>query len=230
MSCSFIQTEFREKTGGFTLLEMVITLAIFILLSAAVFGIITGVLRSASVLQDNQNRRDQLMALNDYLSQQLKNLPANGVLLSYRRGDGEGLNQNGIIFGQGQRLTALDGTKQANGYYTVRVATFDPSRLPKFSVSPAMVFETEVGSNDSDVAWTSLIHDVQQVDWKFQILNATDWLEMWSDSSNKPALIEFTLEQAGDAQPSVMDFWLPHLEPISIPLVAPTSTPPPVTH
>jgi prepilin-type N-terminal cleavage/methylation domain-containing protein len=35
---------------GFTLIEMMITLAVFILLAGAVFGIMTGVLQSTSAL------------------------------------------------------------------------------------------------------------------------------------------------------------------------------------
>jgi len=112
------------KTAGFTLLEMVITLSIFILLAAAVFGIMTGVLQGASSLQDNQNRRDQIAALNAFLKKKLGEMPAGSALISYRRGDGEGLAQNGIILGQESLAVAIDAKVQANGYYTLRYATF----------------------------------------------------------------------------------------------------------
>lgn len=222
-----------EKTGGFTLLEMMITLAIFILLSAAVFGVISGVLQSASTLQDNQNHRDQLAALNAFLNRQLRGLPAQSVLISYRRGEGEGLKQNGIIFGHDEMLTAVDATMQPNGYYTVRLAAFDPSGTPNSTVSPALLFEAAVCRDASTVAWTPLIHDVKQLEWKFQILNSTDWLEMWSDSGNKPNLVEFSMQQAGDLHSSVMDFWIPRIEPLAVVLApgpatpAPTPTPQP---
>jgi len=222
MRSSLIHADLRHKVGGFTLLEMMITLAIFIMLSGAVFGIITGVLRTASILQDNQNRRDQLVALDAYLHQQLTGLPADGILISYRRGEGEGLKQNGIIFGQGERLTALDAVLQANGYYTIRLANMDPSNLPKFSAPAPLVFEADIAQNSSAIAWAPLIHDVRQIEWKFQILNATEWLEMWSDLNTRPNLIELTLEQAGDLKPSTIDFWIPRIEPIAPVTALPT--------
>lgn len=216
MRSSFPQRVRGEKGGGFTLLEMMITLAIFILLSAAVFEVISGVLQSASILQDNQNHRDQLAALNAFLNKQLRTLPAQSVLISYRRGAGEGLKQNGIIFGHDQILTAIDATLQANGYYTVRLATFDPSSMHNSSAPPVIFFEADVCRTTSTVAWTPLIHDVKQIEWKFQILNSTEWLEMWSDSVNKPNLAEFSMQMAGDLHPAIMDFWIPQIESLVI--------------
>jgi len=208
-----LPTEFRKKAGGFTLMEMMITLAIFVMLSAAVFEIITGVLQSASALQDNQNRRDQLVALHDYLNRQWRGLPAKGVLISYRRGDGDGLKQNGVIFGEGQQLTALDAVLQANGYYTLRLTAFDPSAAPNVVASPVLIFEAALTRADPGLVWTPLIHDVRHVEWKFQILNMTEWEEMWSDQNSKPNLVEFTMEQAGDLRPATMDFWIPRIDP-----------------
>jgi prepilin-type N-terminal cleavage/methylation domain-containing protein len=210
------QFSHRRKTRGFTLVEMVITMAIFILLSAAVFGIISCVLQTASTLQENQNRRDQLEALNAYLNNQLRAMPAGSVLISYRRGDGEGLVQNGIIWGQDKLLTALDAKLQSNGLYTLQLTAFDPRMLPKFSPSPLLFFESLITQNDPGIIWTPLIHDIRSIGWKFQILNMTDWLDVWSDPGNKANLVEFTIEQAGDLQPSVIDFWLPHIEPINL--------------
>ncbi len=216
MKLHFIPPVIRKKSGGFTLMEMMITLAIFILLSTAVFGIIAGVLHSASVLQDNQNRRDQLVAFNDYLNRQLKELPNGSILVSYRRGDGEGLKQNGIIFGQGENLTAIDAVQQPNGYHTLRMTTLDPSTLPKIVASPIVLFEAQLTQNDPGLAWTPLIRDIRHIEWKFQMFNMTEWQEIWNDSVNKPNLVEVTLEQAGDLQPVVMDFWLPPVAPINV--------------
>ncbi len=53
---------------------MMITLAIFVLLAAALFGLMTGVLQSTAVLQDNQFRGDQTAALAAYIKNKLTSL------------------------------------------------------------------------------------------------------------------------------------------------------------
>ena len=45
-------------------------------------------------------------------------------MASYRRGDGEGLIQNGIIFGNTNLATAIDAKSQPNSLYLLRVTSF----------------------------------------------------------------------------------------------------------
>ncbi len=201
------------KTAGFTLLEMVITLSIFILLAAAVFGIMTGVLQGASSLQDNQNRRDQIAALNAFLKKKLGEMPAGSALISYRRGDGEGLAQNGIILGQESLAVAIDAKVQANGYYTLRYATFTGAGAN--NLVNWQLFEQAITNDDASINWSPLIRDIKAVSWKFQDLNITQWLDQWNNASAKPNLVEFSTQLAGDSQPVTMDFWLPRIDPVS---------------
>lgn len=201
----------RRGNAGFTLLEVIITMCIFVLLCGAIFGLMSSVLESASSLQDNQSRRDQVDRLNAFLSKKMRELPAQSAVVSYQRGNGEGLNQNGIIMGKDQDLIAIDAKVQPNGYYTLRFAAFDPSTLPaNSSAEPIAIFQTNL-SQDIGVSWTPLIQDVTQLDWKFQSFGATDWAEIWNDTTSTPNLVELSMQQAGDLQPSIMDFWLPRL-------------------
>jgi len=203
------------KRGGFTLLEMMITLAIFILLAAAVFGLMTGVLQSTSTLQDNQNRRDQIAALNAFLKKKLGEMPVSSTLGSYQRGNGEELAQNGIIFGNANRATALDAKVQANGYYALRLATCATAAGPGQSQDARQVLQQAVTTNDPTLAWTPLIGDVKTLDWKFLDFNVTQWVDLWT-GANKPNLVEFSMQTAGDLQPTTMDFWLPKIDAISL--------------
>jgi prepilin-type N-terminal cleavage/methylation domain-containing protein len=206
---------------GFTLLEMMITLAIFILLAAAVFGIMTGVLQGTSTLQDNQNRRDQMAALNAFLKKKLGEMLAASTLTSYQRGDGEGLVQNGILFGTANLATAIDAKAQANGYYALRLATFATEAGQGQPQDARQVLQQAVTTDDPTLVWTPLIGDLKTLDWKFLDFNQTVWVELWS-SSSKPNMIEFSMQPAGDLQPTTMDFWLPNIAAAPV-----TSAPPP---
>ena len=198
-----------------------ITLAIFILLAAAVFGIMTGVLQGTATLQDNSNRRDQVAALNAFLKKKLGEMPPASTLVSYQRGDGEGLTQNGILFGTKNLATAIDAKAQANGYYALRLAKFATEAGQGQPQDARQVLQQAVATDDPTLAWTPLIGDLKTLDWKFLDFNQTVWVELWS-SSTKPNLVEFSMQPAGDLQPATMDFWLPKIEAASV-----TAGPPP---
>lgn len=209
----------RKDAGGFTLVEVIVTMVIFIILAAAVFGIITGVLQGVSTLQDNQVHRDQIQALNEFLKQRLSGLPARDFLISYRRNDGEGLAQNGIVISDNGNVTAIDAKLQPNGYYTLRIA--------RYPVEVAQHFD--ITKDDTSITWTPLLRDVKTVQWKFQDLDTAQWLDQWSNTSTKPNLIEFSLQLAGDTKPVTVDFWLPRISPVTL-AAPPQSNPTPAPH
>lgn len=211
-----------RRAGGFTLLEMVITLGIFILLATAVFGLMTGVLESTSTLQDNQNHHDQIVALNAYLKNKLTSMPAVGTLVSYQRGTGDGLLQNGIVYGLATQASAIDAKPQANGYYLLRLTTYIPPTGPgQLPQDARQVLLQAVTADDPTLVWTPLITDLKTLDWRFLDFNATLWVDIWG-SASKPNLVEFSMQPAGDLQPTTMDFWIPKVDAIAVNGAPPT--------
>lgn len=213
----------RRPKSGFTLIEMMITLMIFVLLCGAVFALMTSMLQSASILQDNSDRRDQVTALNDYLKTQLETMTSHSTLFSYIRGNGDGLNQTGIIFGTTASAMAFDAQSQPNSLYTLRVTTYysDPTQLN--AQDARSVLQQLASSDDPSLSWTNLVSDIKTLDWKFQDPNGTDWLEQWT-AANNPNVIEFSLQPGGDTLPTTMDFWIPKLDTINIRVAAPPAT------
>jgi len=209
-----------KRKRGFTLMEMMMALAIFILLSATVFGIIVGTLKSTSTLQDNQSHRDQMPALNAFLKKQFEEIGAQSFLVSYRRGDGEGLEQNGVAFGGTGGATVIDAKAQPNGYYSLRLSeirfeglsysngTFIGFKLPQGVVS----------SDDTDIEWTPLIRDVRHIEWKFQDANSDLWFKEHINLGAEPNFVELSIQLAGDLQPTTMVFWIPRYWPVALTL------------
>jgi prepilin-type N-terminal cleavage/methylation domain-containing protein len=209
---------------GFTLLEMMITLAIFLLLAGAVFGLMTGVLQGTSTLQDNQNRRDQIEALSAFLKNKLGEMPATSTVSSYQRGDGEGLAQNGIIFGTANLATAVDAKPQANGYYVLRLTTLPGAILNGQLQDARTTLLQLVSTDDPSLVWTPLITDLKTLNWQFEQFNVTPWVEAWNSPPN-PNLIEFSMQPAGELQPTTMDFWLPRIQTVSLHIASPPANP-----
>ena len=215
-----------SRAAGFTLLEMMITLMIFLLLAGAVFGIMTGVLESTSTLQENQNHRDEAAALNAFLEKKLTGMDSTSTIVSYERGDGEGLVQNGVIFGNANLATAVDAKIQPNGYYTLRLTTLMAGIVNGAQQDARKLLDTAVTTDDPTLTWAPLITDIKTLDWQFLDFNATVWVDLWNSSAN-PNLVEFSMQPAGDLQPATMDFWLPQIT--APPITAPpqsTAAPP----
>jgi prepilin-type N-terminal cleavage/methylation domain-containing protein len=204
--------------SGFTLIEMIITLCVFVLLAAMVFSIFDATLESAGTLQDNQNRQDRAEALAAWLKQSLLALPANGTLVSYHR-EGRPFHVSGIIWGAGDDLQALDLQAQTNGSYTLRLASCvvsDSSSSDDQSAnltgavgySQALArFQTQVFNDDSALSWRPLIPDLKSADWRFRSLNTPDWQDTFT--MGKPVLVQLTFLPPGTSSAIVDDFWIP---------------------
>jgi len=193
------------------------TLAVFVLLIAAVFTLMTGTLQSASTLQDNSNRKDQVSALEAYLKRQIMSLPVASTIVSYQRGDGEGLVQNGVLYGTVNQATAIDATIQPNGLYTLRVANQSTGATTSGSqpLDARQTLLQSVTTNDPALVWTSLMTDVKTIDWKFLDFNQTQWVELWS-SGTKPNLVEFDFQPSGDLNGTTFDYWVPKIDPVPV--------------
>jgi prepilin-type N-terminal cleavage/methylation domain-containing protein len=201
--------------SGFTLVEMMITLVILGLLAGMIFMLLTGILQSASVLQDNANRSDRINALYDFMKNKLTMMPARSTIASYARGDGEGLVQNGIIFGNTNLATAIDAKIQPNGLYLLRVCSFATSANGQEPQDARVTLTQSVTTDDPTLSWTSLVTDVKTLNWKFQDAAQIQWDTAWT-STTVPNLVEFDLQAGGDLLSTTMDFWVPKINPIQV--------------
>jgi prepilin-type N-terminal cleavage/methylation domain-containing protein len=206
-----------SSRAGFTLIEMLVSLMVFLLLAAAVFEIFDATLESASGLRDNQVASNRSEALGAWLKQSLQTLPAEGTLVSYHR-DGRAFRVSGIIWGVGDNLQALDLQPQANGQYTLRLASFQPSGSSSpgnqgavAGYSPALsAFQSEVFNDDSALAWRPLLHDLTLADWRFRVADITEWQD--TSTGVRPVLVQLTFEMGGASSPIIDDFWIPPLQ------------------
>jgi general secretion pathway protein J len=213
----------RPRRRGFTLLEMMITVSVFLILAVMIFDLMSGVLQGASALQDNQSRSDQVSSLYAFIKNKLTMMPARSTVTSYSRGDGEGLIQNGIIFGNTNLATAIDGKIQPNGLYLLRLTSFASDASAQEPQDARQVLTQAASTDDPTLVWTPLIKDVKTMDWKFQDASLVQWDDTWTAGST-PNLIEFTLQAPGDTQSTTMDFWVPKINAISVRIQAnPTS-------
>jgi prepilin-type N-terminal cleavage/methylation domain-containing protein len=217
-------TRFHPARKGFTLIEMVIALAVFVMLAGAVFGIFSATLQSVAALQDNQNRNDRTEALGAWLKRQMLDLPASGTIVSYHR-DGAPFHVSGIIWGAGADLQALDLHLQANGEYTLRLAAYPPSSGSGIAgltgtISPQFAQFTGLVIRDDDtLAWRTLVRDLNTADWRFLAPNQTQWQD--ATTGPKPAIAELIFQPAGASAAVTDDFWIPPTQAAINPVLTP---------
>jgi prepilin-type N-terminal cleavage/methylation domain-containing protein len=208
----------RSSCRGFTLIEMLITLSVFLLLAGAIFSIFGATLEGATTLQDDQNRSDQSEVLGAWLRQAFLALPAEGVLVSYHRDD-RPFHVSGVIWGTGDQLGALDLQPQANGNYALRYCTPPTDQnltlagqtgTTRYSAI-LIKFQGLVFNDDPSLNWRVLVRDLKSADWRFRAVNAVDWVD--TSTGGKPLLAELTFQLAGKADSVVEDFWIPPVQP-----------------
>lgn len=227
-----------KSRSGFTLIEMIITLCVFILLAGAIFSIFGATLQGATTLQDDQTRSDQTEALGAWLRESFLSLPAEGMLISYHR-ESDAFHVSGVIWDAGDQLRALDLQQEANGNYLLRLAV-GPETLAgtgpdiagqtgTASYTAALVkFRTAVFNDDASLPWRILVRELKSADWRFRAANSVTWMD--SSSAGKPLLAEFTFQPAGSDQPIVDDFWIPPVQAPNMGLAAPAVAAPAATN
>jgi prepilin-type N-terminal cleavage/methylation domain-containing protein len=200
---------------GFTLIEVIITLSIFILLAAAVFGIFTATLESVAGLQDNQNQGDEVEALGAFLKKTFIDLPPEATIVSYHR-DSVPFKVSGLIWGSHDNLHALDTQLQPNGFYTLRTASYTPPATTP--PEPLSTFQRQILTDDPSLFWRPLVRDIRSADWKFRTFGSPQWQDQ--TAGPKPALAEFAMQLAGANAVITDDFWIPPTQPAGNPVIA----------
>ena len=211
-----MNTQPPQNRRGFTLIEMMITLGVFLLLAGAVFQIFGATLTGAGELQDNQSREDKTEAFGAWLKHQFLALPAAGLVASYHR-DGSLLRTTCLVWGPSGDLQALDLHTQPDGRYTLRLAQCPPSDteadLPAAVRSDA--FARQVMADDPALEWRPLLRDLTSGSWRFRSGGA----HVWQDTANgdRESVIEFDFKAAGAAVDVTEDCWVPPVQPARLP-------------
>lgn len=202
---------------GFTLIEMIITLCVFILLAAAVFGIFDATLQGVASLETDQKREDRADAFAGWLKHQLETLPADGIIASYHRANMP-LHASGIAWGKGCDLQALDLCRQPNGLYELRLTRFQPAPDGDADTQAALTtFTQQLFNENSQIAWRPLLRDLAEATWRFRPGTGPRWEDV--TSGDRQTAVEFTFRPAGSSAAVTIDNWIPSVSRASTPVL-----------
>lgn len=198
----------HRQTGAFTLLELVIVLAILALVLTAVYTVTQGTLTLADNVRRALKRESRQQAFTAFCENLFTTLPVTASL-------------------------NLKTTQEAGQYLT----TLDLENVPSpFDSSPnclVRLFTESVpgggrrlllfssrGSDRSQGITVVLFDDIAHCEWRAFDSTSGQWVTTWTKSvaegtrKSHPVLIELTMNSAGESTRSV--FWL---APMSVPIV-----------
>ncbi len=203
----------NRKSNGFTLLEIILAITIFLLITGSVFTLTIGATRLGAELENSWTRHQQLTRFVDLCRTTLRTMPPE-VRIEGKREETGGRAFQGLAFqnlhdwfglGTGpsdHRTTILQTYPRTGGGVEIRLVIQDDSTA---SLST---------SRDSEIVHL-ILPDLREVTWRYFNPSNQLWLEVWTDAGSRPSLIEVTLLPMESDIPIRGVFWLPPVQPRS---------------
>lgn len=201
----------RRKLAGFTMIEMVVVLVIFVLLAGGIYTVVNAAIGASAVLSEENLRNQRLNAFLDLLRRTFHNLPATALVTGGVRPDGSGVPE--IVLRDVPGVFAWGRRGSASG--TVILAALP--RLgggAQFSLLslPSSLGEQERRDAVRDGKWLKLLPDLRAARWRFYDDAQQDWREDWAEAMGRPPLLELTFTMLGEEVPRTYVFWLPPVQ------------------
>ena len=198
----------RRAVLGFTMIEMVVVLVIFVLLAGGIYTVVNAAIGASAVLSEENLRAQRLNAFVSLLRRTFHNLPATAQIAGGVRQDGSGVPE--IVLRDAPGVFAWGTGGPAAG--TVLL-----SAVPRlgggvqFSLLalPSSLGEQERRDAARDGKWLRLLPDLREARWRFYDESQQDWREDWLDGMGRPPLVELTFRRLGEEIPRTYVFWLP---------------------
>ncbi len=200
----------HSRRRGFTLLEVMMGLAVLGIVAGAMFGLIQSSLVSAAQARQIELRRQEVSGFLELVRTALIDLPGDATLYLNIRED-SGKNYPELIFQDAPGLlswgslvstapsSALSLQSQTGGLLQMAITTLPDERLQNTS-------------DRTQPASLQLLGDLTEAKWQFYIAASQQWSDDWPAGRGRPDLIQLTLGLAGDPEPLQVIFWIPKIE------------------
>lgn len=195
-SCT--RREQRRLSSGFTLLEVMIAVAVTVMLTFSLFQFISANLNALKFSAENAEERDAMLGLVDLVQGQLNELPTAGqALLTGQAHKFKGLASDEMQWRTKAGLGVL--TTAAADEYQVTLMLQPPE---KTSASLDLGLRRKlVAGTDKDEQWMRLITNFAALEIRYFDPRINNWLERWNDQNVRPSLVRLRLWRRADEQP-----------------------------
>lgn len=206
------------RSRGFSLLEMILVVAIMTLLGGAIAGILQGSISSASALSETSQRQTQVQAFIQLLQSTFRNLGTQTTMMAQKNPIVDQTN----LFIMFNRSNQLFRWHRDQVEYPGKILTWWPSDKGLFTIGILeynrlfrLVSGAQSSPNFSAGGWKNkidLLTDVKKVEWRFWSERAQKWSIDWRNPSERPQSIELSLQLGESTETTLHYFWIPNLQ------------------
>ena len=210
----------RRTTNGFTLFEMVVVLAIFVLLAGGIYATVNAAVRATATLTEENLQIQRLNAFVSLVRRTFHNLPANARFAGGVRAEGgDGFPEITLRDAPGVFAWGMGGPSAGTALLTAR-PRLGGGRELSLMLLPGSLGEMERREALERGAWLRLLPDLREVKWRFYNAEQQEWLEEWLEGE-RPPLVELNLQLLGEEVPRQFIFWLPPVKELALTEPAP---------
>jgi len=217
---------------GFTLLEVVLAVAILALLAGGVTGIVRMALSSTAEIEETESRTRAFAAFFELCERSFSSLPA-GASISRTASPAEGFASAlpaEVVFREAPAAFAIDDHDLFFGEIALAVRP-QPDGDLVLGTSYRRI-DRQTGQTVPPDRWIPLLRNLRSVEWSFYDFRTGKWQAGWTDTAQRPGLVRVTIAPADGFAKQTAVFRLPPLvaSPQSpgkaLPEPAPAPTPP----
>jgi prepilin-type N-terminal cleavage/methylation domain-containing protein len=205
----------KKHARAFTLFEMVVVVAIFVLLAGGIYATVNAAVRATATLSEENLQIQRLNAFVSLLRRTFHNLPANAVFSGgVRSQDGDGLAEIVLRDAPGVFAWGLGGPSSGTALLSAR-PRLGGGRELSLLLLPGSLGEMERREALRDAKWLRLLPDLREVQWRFYDEAQQDYVDEWPEG-NRPPLVELNLTLLGEEVPRKFVFWLPPVKEVAL--------------
>jgi prepilin-type N-terminal cleavage/methylation domain-containing protein len=205
----------RKNARAFTLFEMVVVIAIFVLLAGGIYATVNAAVRATATLSEENLQIQRLNAFVSLLRRTFHNLPANAVFSGgVRSQDGDGFAEIVLRDAPGVFAWGLGGPSSGTALLSAR-PRLGGGREISLMLLPGSLGEMERREALQDGKWLRLLPDLREVQWRFYDEAQQDYVDEWPEGA-RPPLIELNLTLLGEEVPRKFVFWLPPVKEVDL--------------
>lgn len=211
-----MKTPARNRVmGGFTLFEIMLAVAIFILLAGGIYATVNAAVRATATLTEENVQAQRLNAFVSLLRGTFHNLPATAQFSGGVRSEGgDGFAEIVLRDAPGVFAWGMGGPSAGLAVLSAR-PRLGGGRDIGLLLLPGNLEEMELRLALEQGAWLRLLPDLRSVQWRFFDEQQQEWVEEWS-GGRRPTLVELNLQLLGEEIPRKFVFWVPPLEEMRI--------------
>ena len=208
-----LRKQFRRgiRRYGFTMIEMIVALSIFVLLIGGIFAIANGTLELSSDLVYAQERALMRQNLIEFLRKSFRTLPGDSAIELRNQNVGGTYLPTLTVYAGGTAFSpgpALPMEASLEVYSEQRPGGYLRIGLRGLDAEQTQTARLGKGARVSKSAEIPLLDNVSRFEWRFFDPRANQWVNYWKEQQGRPLFAELSLS-LDDGQEVRAVFWIP---------------------